>query len=151
MHASCTKPELIATWDDFFSFYKKGQIRFGDIFDHVVSWRKYFGHPRILFLSFEELKRDHKASVRKIADFLDYKRTEEELDQIVHNTTFEAMKARPAHLYAEYIRVGEEKTNEKFFRKGQIGKWKGEMSQEQSEYFDEMIKKKFIPLGIDCY
>ena len=151
MHVACTKPELIATWDDFFKLYKKGQIRFGDIFDHVASWRKYFGHPRILFLSYEELKKDHKGSVKKIADFLDYKRTEEELDQIVQNTTFEAMKARPVHLYAEYMRIGEEKTDEKFFRKGQIGSWKGEISKEQSEYFDEMIKTKFTPLGIDCY
>ena len=89
--------------------------------------------------------------MKKIADFLDYKRTEEELDQIVQNTTFEAMKARPVHLYAEYMRIGEEKTDEKFFRKGQIGSWKGEISKEQSEYFDEMIKTKFTPLGIDCY
>ena len=151
MHYACTKPELIATWDDFFRFYKKGQIRFSDIFDHVISWRKHFGHPRILFLSYEELKTDHKGCVKKISDFLDCKQTEEELERIVQDTTFEAMKKRPLHLYAEYWRIGEEKTDEKFFRKGQVGGWKEELSQEQSDYFDEMIKTKFIPLGIDCY
>ena len=151
MQHSCTKPELIDTWDEFFEFYKKGQIRFGDLFDHAVGWRKHLGHPRILFLSYEELKLDHKGCVKKIADFLDCKRTEEELEKIVQNTTFEAMKARPVHLYAEFMRIGEEKTNERFFRKGQIGSWKEELSQEQSDYFDDMIKKRFIPIGINLY
>ena len=150
-HYSCSNPELIAKWNDFFEYYKKGQIVLSDLFDHVVSWRKHLGHPRILFLSYEELKADHKDCVKKIADFLDSKRTEEELDHIVKETTFEAMKARPVHLYAEYMRIGESLTDEKFFRKGKIGSWKEELSQEQSDYFDEMIKKKYIPLGIDFY
>ena len=30
-----------------------GQIRFRDISYHVVNYRKYYGHPRGLFLSYE--------------------------------------------------------------------------------------------------
>ena len=64
----------------------------------------------------------------KILDFLNCKRAEEELKRIVQDTSFETMKNRPLHRYAEYWRICEEKTDEKLFQKGKVGSWMDELS-----------------------
>ncbi|KAL1421605.1 hypothetical protein MTO96_022975 [Rhipicephalus appendiculatus] len=59
-----------ATFDDFFDLFITGDVEFGDYFDHLLSWYAHRSDPNVLFLTYEDLKRDTAAAVVKIAGFL---------------------------------------------------------------------------------
>lgn len=58
------------TFDEFFELFITGDVEFGDYFDHLLSWYAHRSDPNVLFLTYEELKRDTAAAVVKIAGFL---------------------------------------------------------------------------------
>lgn len=58
------------TFDDFFELFVVGENEYGDYFDHLLSWYPHRDNPNVLFLTYEELKKDTKAAVTKIATFL---------------------------------------------------------------------------------
>ena len=81
------------TLEDFFENYIRGQVPFGDYFQHVLAGYELTNEPNIRFISFEELKTDLKAGVLRIARFLGekcYNRCLDEdmkvLDSIVKQT-----------------------------------------------------------------
>lgn len=86
------------TFDEFFDLFVGGELEFGDYFDHLLSWYAHRADPNVLFLTYEELKKDTRAAVTKIASFLgdEYAqrlRTEPDLvDRILEAATLRNMK-----------------------------------------------------------
>ncbi|KAH6940209.1 hypothetical protein HPB50_026331 [Hyalomma asiaticum] len=58
------------TFDEFVDMFVRGEVTYGDYFDHLLSWYDRRNDPNVLFLTYEGLKKDTRASVIKIADFL---------------------------------------------------------------------------------
>ncbi|CAN8009542.1 unnamed protein product, partial [Ixodes pacificus] len=58
------------TFDEFFEMFVRGQVEFGDYFDHLLSWYEHRHEANVLLLTYEGLKRDTQAWLLKIADFL---------------------------------------------------------------------------------
>ena len=50
---------------------------FGLWFDHVLEWWKHRDAENILFLKYEDMKKDHCGAVKKIAEFIGYNLKEE--------------------------------------------------------------------------
>ena len=50
----------------------------------------------ILILSFEQMKKDSKAAVKSVADYLGYQLSEDIIQKIVDQTQFSVMKLNPA-------------------------------------------------------
>jgi len=73
----------------------------------------------ILFLKYEDMKKDHRGAVKKIAEFMGYNLKGEVIDTIVEKSTFQNMK--------ENLAINDEisKTRCSFFRKGVVGDWRG--------------------------
>ena len=126
----------------------QGHIIHGGVFDHVVSWWKYQQNPRLLIITFEEMKLDHRKCVERIASFLKSDVSPSDMDAIANETTFDAMKARPPESYAMYLSGEESKS---FFREGKIGSWESIMSQQQQMQVNEMIVEKYKTVGIEFY
>ncbi|XP_050044857.2 sulfotransferase ssu-1-like [Dermacentor andersoni] len=57
------------TFNEFVDMFVRGKVSYGDYFDHLLSWYERRNHPNVLFLTYEELKKDTPASVLRIADF----------------------------------------------------------------------------------
>ncbi|GFV42063.1 sulfotransferase 1C2 [Trichonephila clavipes] len=57
-------------FDDYFELFMNGEVDFGDYFDCVLSWYEHRNDPNVLFLTYEELKKDIKNNVLKIAQFI---------------------------------------------------------------------------------
>uniref|UniRef100_A0A023GKL4 Putative sulfotransferase n=1 Tax=Amblyomma triste TaxID=251400 RepID=A0A023GKL4_AMBTT len=54
----------------FLENFISGEINYGDFFDHLLPWYEVKDKPNVLFVTFEEMKRDSKEWILKIADFL---------------------------------------------------------------------------------
>ena len=55
------------SWDEFVEY---GDVSFGSWWDHVPEWWAQRDEPNVLFLKYEDIKKDLKANVKTIADFI---------------------------------------------------------------------------------
>ncbi|XP_050037021.1 sulfotransferase ssu-1-like [Dermacentor andersoni] len=159
------------TFDQFLGMFVRGEVDFGDYFDHLLSWCEHRGDLNVLFLTYEELNKDTPGWVLRIADFLgkeEYGNKMSEhpsvLDNVVELTSFQNMKtineefrnwpseleALPDGTLTEATRstrkgLGDsvkERPTEDHVRKGIVGDWKNHFSPEQAARMKERIALK---------
>ena len=139
------------TWDEFYQLYKSGKVYFGDWFDHVLEWWKHRDAENILFLKYEDMKKDHCGMVKKMAQFMGYNLEEEVIDTIVEKSTFQSMKGNPA-IDPDKIKMPVpviKPDAQPFLRKGIVGDWKNHFTPEQNAEYDEIYVKKMKDSGLD--
>ena len=85
--------------EDMFGPFIEGRLIFGSYFDHLISWYKHENQPNIFFLLYENIKKDQRNNVLKIARFLGenyekqlLKNNEEILSKVLENSTIEGMR-----------------------------------------------------------
>ena len=94
-------------WKDFFENFLKGDVSFGDYFDHVLSWWAHKDDDNVLFLKYEDMKKDLPSAVAAITKSICQDISKELVEEIVHRTTFENMKEDSSANY-EWIRNQQE-------------------------------------------
>jgi len=128
------------SWDEFFSLFVEGKVMYGSYFDHVLPWWQASQQAvNILFLKYEDMKRDLAGAVERIADFIDVPLDQALLERVTAGSSFQAM-------------VTNEKTNfnwipqregiPKHYRKGITGDWRNQFSTEQNQLFDKLYLQK---------
>lgn len=65
----------------------------GDWFEHALSWWEQRDAPNLLFLKYEDLKRDFHGQLRRIAAYLQVQLSAEAEERIVAATTFAHMRS----------------------------------------------------------
>ncbi|KAH7960361.1 hypothetical protein HPB49_018932 [Dermacentor silvarum] len=75
------------TFEEFFKPFIQGSLGFGSYFDHVASAYAIKEEPNFLFITYEELKKDIKGTVLRLARFLDerYERALLQNSQMLQN------------------------------------------------------------------
>ncbi|KAK1427095.1 hypothetical protein QVD17_15778 [Tagetes erecta] len=138
------------TLEEGFEMFCKGVSPCGPYWDHVKGYYKAsLKHPtRILFLTYENMKRDTRSNVKRLADFLGCPFTEEEeakgvVEEIVSLCSFKRLSDRNKH---GTIREG--LPNEVFFREGKVGDWSNHLTKEMGQILDEITTQKFRGLDI---
>ena len=135
------------SFDVFFEMFKAKQLVYGDYFDNVLSWWKERDNANIHFVKYEDLKANPKAEIGKIAGFLGKSFSEDLLDLIVDECSFESMKNDPMS-NCENIPMFVSSIS-KFFRKGEVGDWQNYFTIEQSQYVDSLCEKHLTPHGLE--
>ncbi|XP_004674153.1 PREDICTED: amine sulfotransferase-like [Condylura cristata] len=112
-------------------------------FDHIRGWYEHRHDFNILFVMYEEMKKDLKSSVQKISRFLEKELSEEDLNSVVNQATFENMKTNPLVNHDAIVNydIGI-RTDGSFLRKGTIGDWKNHLTVEQNERFDRIFQRR---------
>ncbi|XP_013788999.2 sulfotransferase 1 family member D1-like isoform X1 [Limulus polyphemus] len=133
------------TFDDFFECFIRGEVHYGDFFDHLLSWWPHRQDPNVLFTTYEEMKSNPENAVTNVAKFLgnDYweklKDDKDLVDKILENTDFNNMKEKLQY------NIGQDGDNDQkveFFRKGQVGEWKENFSDEQYRRLKKHMMQK---------
>jgi hypothetical protein len=93
--------EYDGEWDEYFEHYITGQTLHNSWFDHVRPWWEHRNDENVLFITFESMKEDLPGTVHRIAQFIGVTDLSEgEVEKIVQQSTFDAMKSDVKTNYA---------------------------------------------------
>jgi hypothetical protein len=120
------------TFAEFFECFIRGEVDFGDYFEHLLSWAALIEAPNVQFVTYEEMKADARAVIVAVARFLGERaesaaQNEAVLARILDAASFDSMaedqrrwsSARP-------------KDMPEFVRKGAVGDWQTLMTPAQA-------------------
>ncbi len=136
-------------WDDFFERFMKGDVFYGDYFDNLLSWLPHKDDKNMLFLRYEDMKKDLPQTVSKIASFMEIELQDETIAKIVELTTFKTMKGDNTANLSWLKNMKDEKGEGKFLRKGVVGDWKNFLSAQQSAEIDTKCTEKLKDTGFE--
>uniref|UniRef100_A0A803TL77 Sulfotransferase n=1 Tax=Anolis carolinensis TaxID=28377 RepID=A0A803TL77_ANOCA len=114
--------------------------------DHIEGWYAQRENMNILFLMYEDMKKDLKSTVLKICDFLGKRLTEEEIDDVVDKASFGKMSVDRRTNYTTMPPDILDFSKGRFLRKGTVGDWKNIMTVAQNERFDSVFKERMEKL-----
>uniref|UniRef100_A0A8D1U2L1 Sulfotransferase n=1 Tax=Sus scrofa TaxID=9823 RepID=A0A8D1U2L1_PIG len=128
--------------EHFMEKFPDGRV-FGSLwFDHIRGWYEHRHDFNILFMMYEEMKKDLRSSVLKISSFLEKELSEEDLDAVVKQAAFENMKLDLQANYDHIIKLKmKPRTKDGHFLRT-IGDWKNHLTVAQNERFDRIFQKK---------
>ncbi|CAN7977312.1 unnamed protein product, partial [Ixodes persulcatus] len=147
------------TFDQFFDMFLDGRVEFGDYFDSLLPWYERRHKPNVFFLTYEDLKRDTKGWVLRMADFLGAQYSErlrsdpDAVGSIIERSNIEVMKklfgstSQGDHVTV-YSKAAEARNSSEefdesvvaalnkpmagdFVRKGTVGDWENYFSEDQ--------------------
>lgn len=152
-HTLKTDPQFEGDFHDFFRLWIKGEVPYGDYFEHTLDYWNHRMDRNFEFLIYEQMKSNTKEAVLKIAHFLgeDFEKKllkdSSLMNKIIDNSTIDTLKA------------GLELNNLNILnfvvRKGEVGDWKNHMTKEESELVDAKFteilgKTKLANLWKEC-
>ncbi|KAJ8363168.1 hypothetical protein SKAU_G00119990 [Synaphobranchus kaupii] len=123
--------------DDVVDAFLSGRCVGGNWFDHVQGWYHNKDKYNILFLSYEEIIKDLRSVVLKIAEFVGKNLSCAAIDKIVEKVTFKKMKVDYDMSHFSPV-----KQTVIYLRKGTIGDWKNAFTVAQSERIDKVFQER---------
>ncbi|XP_001917522.4 sulfotransferase 2A1 [Equus caballus] len=142
------KPESL---EQYFEWFIQGNVPYGSWFDHTRGWMSMRGKENFLILSYEELKRDTRSTVEKICQFLGKKLEPEELNSLLKNSSFHAMKENKMSNFTLLHDYSLVEKNASLMRKGITGDWKNHFTVAQAEAFDKIFQEKMADLPRELF
>jgi hypothetical protein len=128
------------TWDEYFDLFGQGQVMYGSYFEHVLPWWQASQKvANILFLKYEDMKRDLAGVVGQIADFVEVPLNQMSLEHVVAGSSFRAMTTNEK---TNFNWMPQREGTPGQYRKGLVGDWRNQFSPEQSHSFDEVYSQK---------
>ncbi|KFM75300.1 Sulfotransferase 1C2, partial [Stegodyphus mimosarum] len=88
-----------ATFDEYLNLFVKGEVEFGDYFDHLLPWYEIRNAPNVFFTTFENMKQNLPEVTMKVAKFINedtaeyLKKHTDVFEKILHNCSFDVMKS----------------------------------------------------------
>jgi hypothetical protein len=115
---------------------------YGSYFGHVLPWWQASQKAdNILFLKYEDMKRDLAAVIRQITNFIDVPLNQTLLERVLAGSNFGAMKTNKK---TNFNWVQQQEGIPKHYRKGIIGDWRMQFSAEQNELFHKVYLQEMF-------
>ncbi|KAG6920333.1 sulfotransferase 1C1-like, partial [Chelydra serpentina] len=106
------------SWDQYLETFLAGEVPWGSWFDHVRAWWDARDKHRILYLFYEDIKKDPRGEIQKVGRFLGRELPEPVLESIVEHTSFESMRGNPMTNYSTLPPFIFDQAVSPFMRKG---------------------------------
>lgn len=138
--------------EEAFEKFCRGVSLYGPFWDHSLGyWKESSERPeKILFLRFEDMKREPAFYVRKLADFIGCPFSQEEeaknvIGNILELCCFESLSNLEVNKNGK-LSSGEE--YKAFFRRGEVGDWVNYLTDEMAEKLDSTVEQKLYGSGL---
>ena len=92
------------------------------------------------------MSKDIRNVINKICTFLNKQLTASTIDQIIEQTKFTNMKKNPMTNYSFSKSVDQSKSP--FMRKGEVGDWVNMFTEEQSQFYDQLVLDRLSGTGL---
>ncbi|KAJ9565452.1 hypothetical protein OSB04_001418 [Centaurea solstitialis] len=140
-----------APFEVAFDDFCQGISWYGPYWDHILGyWKASQERPgRILFLKYEDMKRDPKNDVKKLAEFIGYPFSVEEekagvVEDIIKLCSFENLSNLEVNKSGMHRSTIE---NRIYFRKAKDGDWENYFTEEMKEKIDKLTDEKLMGTG----
>nr|CAD7448559.1 unnamed protein product [Timema bartmani]CAD7457250.1 unnamed protein product [Timema tahoe] len=141
-------------FEDFCKLFLGDTLCFAPFWSHVLGFWKRRQEPNILFLKYEDMKKDLPAIIRRTAVFLGKRLSDNQVDSLSHHLSFDSMKKNRSVNYEEVVEINRRfnliPAEGDFMRAGQVGGWKGKMTEQQVEQFDQWTEEHLDGTGL-CF
>ncbi|XP_077988512.1 sulfotransferase 1B1-like [Glandiceps talaboti] len=138
-------------WETFLMDFMKGDVIYGKWSDHALSWWKNRQDENVLFLKYEDMKRDLSTAVVQISEFLGEALDTSAVRRVVDHCSFESMKKNPmaTKVYLCAALGIDPHVDSPFVRKGKVGGWRDVFTVAQNEVFDEVYQRWVDGSGVN--
>ena len=136
-------------WDAFWEKFISGDGLYGDYFDHLLSWLPHKDDENVLFMKYEDMKKDLNNAVSKIASFMGVSLPSDVIAKITDLCSAENMRKDDTANMSWMKEFCDEDGKSIFVRKGVVGDWKNLLSSEQSAQMDTIYAKKLEGTGFE--
>ncbi|XP_065216848.1 luciferin sulfotransferase-like [Planococcus citri] len=119
----------------FVEMFFKGIVPYGPFPAHLKGYLAHEESPNILFLKYEEMKKDLRTVMHKTANFIGKSIGESEVEKLLDHLSFSKMKQNPAVNYRSVLEALKkssmaDKNEDQFMRRGIVGNWKEKLDPE---------------------
>ncbi|KAL3638442.1 hypothetical protein CASFOL_017813 [Castilleja foliolosa] len=135
-----------------FEMYCDGIHPFGPFWDHMVEYYSAGQKEpnKVLFLKYEELRKDVVSSLKKVAKFIGVPFTEEEekkgvIEEIGKLCSMKNLKRLNVNKEGNWNGVV---ANSSFFRKGEVGDWKNHLTDSMAKKVEMILEEKLCGFGL---
>ncbi|XP_067007720.2 luciferin sulfotransferase [Anabrus simplex] len=139
-------------FQDFCKLFLEDSLTFSPFWSHVMSFWNRRDQPNILFLKYEDMKKDLPSVIRKTADFLGKTLNDEQVETLADHLSFQNMKNNKAVNYEAVVEINKAHNlidaDGAFMRSGKVGEWKAVMTPELSDLFDHWTEKNLAGTGL---
>jgi len=137
-------------FDQFFDKFMTGDVSgLGFWGDHVRSWldaaAQHPQHP-IMFLRFEDLRRDTAPTLRRVLDFIGVQASDETIQNAIAYNTIDNMRAKEDAVKETTLRHVS-RGGYRFVNKGSVEGWKGQLNEEQLARIEQQAGPLLRELG----
>ncbi len=138
-------------FETYFDLFMDNLVVYSPYWELVLNAWKLKDHPNLCLLFYEDMKKDLKGNIRRLASFLQKDLTDNQIQDLVEHLSFETMKASPAvnNEALRKIYCTDPDAPGSFFRKGEVGDWKNYFTDEMNKRVDERITKYFRGTGLE--
>ncbi len=126
------------TFEEFAQCFLDGKVSFGSWWQHIPGWWAHKDESNILFVQYEDMKKDLVSNVRAIAKFLGRDLSESAIARIAEACTIETVKAKAVD-WRETMPLN----------KGVIGDWRTVFTPDLNKAFDERYLEAVCGTGLE--
>ena len=114
--------------------------------DKLAEWKRRAGQQPVLFVRYEDLKKDRRAVLAEIARFASIDASDALLDEAAARGAFDRMRSEEETVGAESY-AGEKGAKGYFVRKGKVDSWKEEMPDDVIRRIEDTFTTGMERLG----
>jgi hypothetical protein len=133
--------------EEFYRMFLSRRMGPDNWFDHVSAW---VANPRglnVLYVTYEELQSDFLGTARRLAEFCGVSVPESEWPRIVHNCSFEFMRAHE-HKFDDLVRWDGDPEDQHFIRRGKVGGWRSVVTPDMQRSFEAQASRRLTGRGV---
>ncbi|XP_053555340.1 sulfotransferase 2B1 [Bombina bombina] len=134
------------SFPEFLERFLEGKVNYGSWFEHVKGWHKQRRNLDLFYITYEEMQKDLRRSIKRVCRFLGCPMYSAEVDKVEQHCKFSVMSQNAMVNYTLIPYNIMDHNQSKFMRKGVVGDWMQHFTQEQNSHFDKVFKEKMA----DC-